>query len=613
MGVFSPTDTIAAIATAPARAGIGVVRISGPLALACARAILTVTHDLEPRRATLTHVRAAPASWSHVQVPSAAPKPALRPFGNLRAAPSNVEGRLAAARPGRAGRPLGEGGTPESPPSPSGQLGGFGEAGRVPSPEPARPIDQVVATFFPAPHSYTAEDVVEISAHGSMTLMREILMSAMAAGARLAEPGEFTLRAFLNGRLDLVQAEAVVDLVEAATPLQARAAFDQLEGTLTRAIGAIDRDLFDLAARLEASVDFPDEGYHFVEPGEAAAVVRRVLGGIDDLLATCARGRVIREGRQIAILGKPNVGKSSLFNQLLGTDRAIVTAKPGTTRDMLTETIDLDGIRLGLVDTAGIRASGDEIEREGVSRARRAAEVADLVILVLDRSRPLEDVDRDLLAETAAASRLVVVNKCDLPAAWEPGALIAVEAPRENPPLGPAHAGRQDASPGSGRRPAGPPFSTPPGLRPLRSVLQTEADRPGSRALAGDSPAARFVAETGFVLRGEEPVWRPLTLSLKSGAGVDDLRAAMHAALDGGELVRDAPMVTNVRHEALLRDARDSVERALASLEAGGESASEELVLADLALARRALEEVSGKRTTEDVLRRIFERFCVGK
>ena len=170
------------------------------------------------------------------------------------------------------------------------------------------------------------------------------------------------------------------NLVDSVTPLQARVAFDQLEGTLTRAIGELDRELFELAAQLEASVDFPEEGYHFVEPGEAAACLGRVKDGIDALLETSGRGRVIREGRQIAILGKPNVGKSSLFNRLIGTDRAIVTSQPGTTRDMVTETIDLDGIRLGLVDTAGISVSGGEVEREGVVRARRAAEVAAAIV-----------------------------------------------------------------------------------------------------------------------------------------------------------------------------------------------------------------------------------------
>jgi tRNA modification GTPase len=436
----------------------------------------------------------------------------------------------------------------------------------------------VVATYFPAPHSYTAEDVVEISAHGSMALLREIARAAIDAGARLAEPGEFTLRAFLNGRLDLVQAEAVADLVDAVTPLQARVAFDQLEGTLTRAIGALDRELFDLAARLEASVDFPDEGYHFVAPGAAAAALGRVRDGIDALLATSARGRLIREGRHIAILGKPNVGKSSLFNQLVGADRAIVAAGPGTTRDMLRETIDLDGIRLGLVDTAGIRVSDDEVEQEGVARARGAAGVADLVVLVLDRSRPLEEVDRALLRETASSVSVTVINKTDLPPRWQ-----IEELDR---------------------------FVRDSGF----GIRGSERQKPEAEPV---SPQGDTREDAAFVANPESripnPEGAPVPLSLKTGEGLDALRAAMHAALDADEPLRDAPMVTNVRHETLLREAREAVARALENLEPAGESASEELVLADLADARRAFEEVTGRRTSDDVLRRIFERFCVGK
>jgi len=528
--VFSPTDTIVALATAPVPAGIGVVRISGPRAHDVARAILTVPHDLEPRYATLTHVRGPVAGTSESPIPN-----------------------------------------PEF---------------RVPSPEPRVPsIDQVVATYFPAPHSYTAEDVVEISAHGGLALVRGIVRAAIDAGARLAEPGEFTLRAFLNGRLDLVQAEAVADLVDAVTPLQARVAFDQLEGTLTRAIGALDRELFDLAARLEASVDFPDEGYHFVAPGEACAALSRVRDGIDALLATSRAGRVIREGRHIAILGKPNVGKSSLFNQLVGTDRAIVAAGPGTTRDMLRETIDLDGIRLGLVDTAGIRASDDEVEREGVVRARGAASVADLVVLVLDRSRPLEEIDDALLRETAAAPRVVVINKVDLAPRWQ-----AEELDRSVLDSGFGIRGSEPEQPESGSQ-----------NREAKSV-SPQADR-GGEAACFPNPGSRMPS----------PERHAIPLSLKSGEGVEELRAAMRAALDVGEPLRDAPMVTNVRHETLLRQAREALARAIENLDQAGESASEELVLADLADARRAFEEVTGTRTTEDVLRRIFEKFCIGK
>ena len=282
-----------------------------------------------------------------------------------------------------------------------------------------RAIDRAVATFFPGPHSYTGEDVVEVSAHGSPVLLREIVEAAMQAGARLAEPGEFTFRAFVHGRVDLVQAEAVHDLVEAVTPLQARAAFDQLEGTLTARIREIDAALFELSARLEASLDFPEEGYHFVEPGGAAREVFAIVADIDRLLADAGRGRLIRDGAQVAIIGRPNVGKSSLFNRLAGTGRAIVTEIPGTTRDLVTERVDIDGAVITIVDTAGLHgAAADIVEQEGIRRARSAREVADLALVVLDRSRALTHDDHELLAATPLSLRVVAANKSDLPPAW---------------------------------------------------------------------------------------------------------------------------------------------------------------------------------------------------
>src|SRR5229473_3116122 len=209
---------------------------------------------------------------------------------------------------------------------------------------------------------------------GIGVVLRSIVRSAIAHGARLAEPGEFTLRAFLNGRIDLMQAESIADLIDAVTPLQARTAFDQLEGTLTEVIGEIDRALFDLIARLEASVDFPDEGYHFVEPTTLLEALDRLSARAAALLVDGRRGRLVREGLQIAIVGKPNVGKSSLFNALVGSERAIVTEIPGTTRDLVTETLDLDGLRVTLVDTAGLRETSDVVESEGVARSKQAAD-----------------------------------------------------------------------------------------------------------------------------------------------------------------------------------------------------------------------------------------------
>lgn len=276
--------------------------------------------------------------------------------------------------------------------------------------------DQVVVTYFPAPASYTGDDVIEISAHGSPVVLRGIVESAIGLGARLAEPGEFTLRAYVNGRMDLMQAEAVADLIDAVTPLQARAAFDQLQGTLTRTIGAIERRLFDVIARLEASVDFPEEGYHFAEPADVADEVAAIERDVDVLLASARRGRLVREGFQVAIVGAPNVGKSSLFNALVGVDRAIVTEVPGTTRDLVTETIDLDGFRITLVDTAGVRETTDPVETEGVVRSKGAASTADLVLLVHDSTTPpVVPAASPTQAPTPTWSRILEIsNKVDL-------------------------------------------------------------------------------------------------------------------------------------------------------------------------------------------------------
>ncbi len=353
--MFSTSDTIVAVATPPGRGGIGVVRLSGPVALTIAQTLITHDEALQPRHATLTKVRLRPA---------------------------------AGAATGTA------------------------------------VIDQVVVTFFPAPHSYTGEDIVEVSGHGSPVVLTAIVRAAIVEGARLAEPGEFTLRAYLNGRIDLMQAEAVNDLIDAVTPLQARTAFDQLDGTLTRAIGAIDATLFDLIARLEASVDFPDEGYHFVEPGALARAIDELLEQTESLLRDARRGRLIREGLTIAIVGEPNVGKSSLFNALAGAARAIVTDVPGTTRDLVTELVDIEGLRVTLVDTAGLRDTTDPVESEGVARAHQAIAAADLVLRVEDRSRPRSHHDHP------DKKVLYVANKGDLPAAWHDPRSVAVSATR---------------------------------------------------------------------------------------------------------------------------------------------------------------------------------------
>lgn len=395
-------------------------------------------------------------------------------------------------------------------------------------------IDQIVATYFPGPASYTGDDVVELSAHGSPIVLRHIVEAAIAEGARLAEPGEFTLRAYLNGRIDLMQAEAVADLVDSVTPLQARTAFDQLQGTLTRAIGEIDEALFDLIARLEASIDFPEEGYHFIEPGELAGAIDDMARRTAALIKNARRGRLIREGLHVAIVGRPNVGKSSLFNALAGASRAIVTDIPGTTRDLVTETVDFDGLAATLVDTAGLRPVGDEVEAEGVSRTVGAARVADLVFLVVDRSIPLTGEELEIITsrtldcwlDGSTAQVVPVANKSDLDPAWQSDEVVNVSA--------------------------------------------------------------------------------------VSGAGLSELRACAARAL-GLEPTRDRPEITNLRHLVLVERAHVALLRARSAACTDGQFLPEEFVLADLGDARLAFEEVTGRRAPDDVIARIFSRFCIGK
>jgi tRNA modification GTPase len=279
-------------------------------------------------------------------------------------------------------------------------------------------VDEALLCVMRQPRSYTREDVVEISCHGGVLITQRVLEAVLAQGARVAEPGEFTKRAFLNGRLDLTQAEAVIDLINARTVASHRAALRQLQGALSQQLRHLREQLLQVSMYLEASIDFPDEDIELVSA--AGLLERLMLVGQDmtRLLATFARGRVMREGLATAIVGRPNVGKSSLLNALVGRDRAIVSPHPGTTRDTIEVAFDLDGVLLRIIDTAGIRTTADTLEQEGVRRAREAIEQAELLIVVLDGGTELTEDDHQLLAETVSKPRVLVRNKCDLPAHW---------------------------------------------------------------------------------------------------------------------------------------------------------------------------------------------------
>ena len=294
--------------------------------------------------------------------------------------------------------------------------------------------DSALVTVFAAPHSFTGEDSAEISTHGSPVIVDAVLRACEARGARLARPGEFTLRAYLNGRLDLIQAEAVADLVDATTASQVRVASSHLEGALSREIAAMGDEIAQVRALLEASLDFPDEGFHFIESDVLVSRLEALCGTCARLMGSAAAGQRLRDGAVVVIAGVPNAGKSSLFNALLKRDRAIVTAVAGTTRDLLAEGASFGGVPVTLVDTAGIRESADAVEREGVSRAEESVASADVVVLVVDLGDQGEGVQgaRGLWESLEGRPRICVISKGDTIAAaplpvpsWcGPGALL---------------------------------------------------------------------------------------------------------------------------------------------------------------------------------------------
>lgn len=287
-------------------------------------------------------------------------------------------------------------------------------------------IDEAMVTFFAAPNSYTGEDLVEIAAHGSPVVLELLLRRALESGARLAEPGEFTERAFLAGKLDLTQAEAVRDLIDAQTLTQARQAASQMGGALSRRVQPAKQELVELIALLEAGIDFAEDDVEVTAAEEIARRIAAVDPPLGALEASFARGRVVHDGLTLAIVGRPNAGKSSLFNRLVERDRAIVTATPGTTRDLVTERIAIDGIPLELVDTAGLREAEGEAEQMGIARSREALADAALVLVVLDATQALNEEERALLKTVEGRAALVAVNKCDL--ATQDGLKTDVEA-----------------------------------------------------------------------------------------------------------------------------------------------------------------------------------------
>jgi len=371
-------DTIVAIATPPGRGGIGVIRIAGPEARSIVSPMLRLKHDLEPGRAI---------------------------FGEL-IEPCNEgsSARLEADRGSDTARKKQR----------AEELAPHGLALHNPAlHDRDQRIDDVVVTYFAKPHSYTTDDIIEISAHGSPVVLAHVVELVLARGARLAEPGEFTMRAFLNGRIDLTQAEAVRDLIESQTLFQAKVAAQQLDGALSRRLQPIKQKLVELIAVLEAGIDFAEDDVSVLAADQILEHVAAVRAPLEELAASFAYGKLVHEGLTLAIVGRPNVGKSSLFNRLVESDRAIVTATPGTTRDLVTETVAIEGIPVKLVDTAGIRCALDEAESIGIRKSKEALADADLVLVVLDSSETVGPEDLQLLELVAQRPAILVENKSD--------------------------------------------------------------------------------------------------------------------------------------------------------------------------------------------------------
>jgi tRNA modification GTPase len=513
-------DTIVALATPPGRGGIGVVRLAGPEARAIALPMLRLKHDLDAGRAV---------------------------FGEL-------------VQPAAKRVAMGAGARASKEPAASAELGRHPEDDSGPADQAAPQsdrIDEVVVTYFAKPHSYTTDDVVEISAHGSPVVLRHIVELALARGARLAEPGEFTMRAFLNGRIDLTQAEAVRDLIESQTLFQAKVAAQQLDGALSRRLQPIKQKLVELIALLEAGIDFAEDDVSVLTAEQIQRSIGEVQTALSGLARSFAYGHMVHHGLSLAIVGRPNVGKSSLFNRLIERERAIVTATPGTTRDLVTETVAIGGIPIQLIDTAGIRRALDEAESLGIQKSVEALADADLVLVVLDASQPATGEDEPLIAQARKGPLIIVENKTDLVQYSGPGGRG----------IGLSQSGHADHSEKGGNE---------------------ESFARDDRA---SSPRVRTSALTG--------------------EGIPELRGEILQLVGGGSGAQpEAGFLTNVRHQKLVTDSLAALAAARAAVDS---RIPHEMLLLDLYNSLRPLDEITGATTTDDILNLIFSTFCLGK
>ncbi|MBA2286666.1 MAG: tRNA uridine-5-carboxymethylaminomethyl(34) synthesis GTPase MnmE [Ktedonobacteraceae bacterium] len=426
--------------------------------------------------------------------------------------------------------------------------------GHIVDPVTQEVLDEVLTAFMRTPHTYTRENVVEIQGHGGPLVLQRILRLVLAQGARMAHPGEFTLRAYLNGRLDLAQAEAVMDLISAQTEAGQRLAMQQLRGRVSTQIQEARHAILGVLARIEASIDFPEEDVPTPQPDTLGPLIVMAQRQLHALLSGFDQGRLYRQGLRTAIIGRPNVGKSSLLNALLRSERAIVTPIAGTTRDTVEEVANLHGMPLHLIDTAGITPTSDPIEQIGVQRSRAAAESADMVLLVFDGSQDLAEQDRRVSQELRA--------------------------------MGFGREGNEQAS----------NHETNRRDRPVITVVNKS-----------DCTQRLQNAEVQSMWPGAPLV----TTSTLTGAGLAELEEAIaQLALGDSTLTGQSVLITNARHQEALRRATEHLEASLTTL---AEGLPLDFISIDLHAAYTILGEITGETASEDLLERIFSEFCIGK
>ncbi len=407
--------------------------------------------------------------------------------------------------------------------------------GEIVDNQSGNPVDEVLIVLMKSPRTYTREDIVEIHCHGGYFILQKVLELVLREGARMAQPGEFTKRAFLRGRIDLTQAEAVIDLIRAKTQTSLEIATQQLRGVLHSEMEELKTRLIDSLASIEAHIDFPEEEMEPIAFGQMKRDLGAIVHQVEEWISSYEEGRIFREGISCAIVGKTNVGKSSLLNVLLREERAIVTPIPGTTRDVIEEVVNIHGIPVRLMDTAGLRKPADSVEQEGVRRAKERVADADFVVLMLDGSRALDDDDMEILAEIKGKKMVIAINKNDLPSQ------ISAEEVK--------------------------------GLFPKDPLISISA------------------------LRNDR---------------IDDLKQAIYTSLvhRGVRATPEHLVVANLRHKRALTQVRESLSNGMKGLEGG---TSLEFIAFEIRSALEALGDLVGETTTEEVLNRIFEKFCIGK